>query len=140
MSKQIQIRRSAAQWRALFAAHDGSGLTAAAFCREQALCPRYFSLRRRQFGWRAAAVPTLESIDKPRTLRKRREKHRDIAPKMTSVGRVRTERSAARFVRVDVAPRGADLALTVSAAGVSMTVSPTVSGARVLALINALRS
>ena len=31
MSKQVQVRRSAAQWRALFAAHDESRLPAAVF-------------------------------------------------------------------------------------------------------------
>lgn len=42
------IKRSEAQWRELFEAHTRSGLSAAAFCRERKLCPKYFSLRRRQ--------------------------------------------------------------------------------------------
>ena len=41
-------RRSEAQWRALFAEHASSGMTAAAFCRERGLCPKYFGLRRKQ--------------------------------------------------------------------------------------------
>ena len=41
-------RRSQAQWRALFQAQQISGRSAAAFCREQRICPKYFSLRRRQ--------------------------------------------------------------------------------------------
>jgi len=43
-------RRTKAQWHALFEAHAVSGLTAAAFCREHELNPKYFSLRRREFG------------------------------------------------------------------------------------------
>lgn len=60
-------RRSEEEWRALFAAQAVSGMTAVAFCREQGLCPKYFSLRRRQLlgprgseshrGTRAAFVP-----------------------------------------------------------------------------------
>jgi len=42
------IRRSKAQWLALFEAHDKSGLTATAFCREHQLNPTYFSQRRKQ--------------------------------------------------------------------------------------------
>ena len=141
MSKQIQIRRSAAQWRALFAAHDGSGLTAAAFCREHALCPKYFSLRRRQFDWQSESVATPVPAREPGTSR---TQQRDIALKVPRVGsaaydRVRAER-ARQFVRVAIPPRDVDLALTVAVAGVTMTVSPTVSGARVHALIDALRS
>ena len=43
-------RRTKTQWRALIEAHASSGLTAAAFCREQGLNPKYFSLRRRELG------------------------------------------------------------------------------------------
>ena len=42
------MRRTQAEWRALFQAQTESGLTAAAFCREQGVCPKYFSVRRRQ--------------------------------------------------------------------------------------------
>ena len=41
-------KRSQAEWQRLFDAHASSGLSAAAFCREQGLCPKYFSLRRKQ--------------------------------------------------------------------------------------------
>lgn len=44
------IKRTPDEWHALFAAHDESGLSAAAFCREHRLCPKYFSLRRRQLS------------------------------------------------------------------------------------------
>ena len=42
------IRRTQGQWQALFEQQQDSGLNAAAFCRAQGICPRYFSLRRRQ--------------------------------------------------------------------------------------------
>ncbi|MFN2309629.1 MAG: IS66 family insertion sequence element accessory protein TnpB [Gammaproteobacteria bacterium] len=41
-------RRSQAQWRALFQQQQSSRQTAAAFCRARGICPKYFSLRRRQ--------------------------------------------------------------------------------------------
>lgn len=41
-------RRSPTQWRELFQAQQASGLSAAVFCREHQVCPKYFSLRRRQ--------------------------------------------------------------------------------------------
>jgi len=44
------IKRTQAQWRALFTSFDQSGLSAAAFCKENKLCPKYFSLRRKQLG------------------------------------------------------------------------------------------
>jgi hypothetical protein len=43
-------RRTKAQWRALIEAQASSGLTAAAFCREHGLNPKYFSLRRRDLS------------------------------------------------------------------------------------------
>ena len=44
------VRRSQAQWRELFREQDASGLNAAAFCRSRGVCPKYFSLRRRQLS------------------------------------------------------------------------------------------
>lgn len=41
-------KRSEDEWRSLFAAHRASGLSANAFCRQQGLCSKYFSLRRQQ--------------------------------------------------------------------------------------------
>ena len=49
-------RRSQAQWRALFQQQQNSGLNAAAFCRSQGICPKYFSLRRRQLLGEAASA------------------------------------------------------------------------------------
>lgn len=43
-------RRTQAQWRELFQAQAASGLGAAAFCRTHGVCPKYFSLRRRQLS------------------------------------------------------------------------------------------
>ena len=36
-------RRSQTQWRELFREQEASGLNVAAFCREQQVCPKYFS-------------------------------------------------------------------------------------------------
>jgi len=45
------IKRSEAQWFELFEKHERSGLSAAQFCRDENLCPKYFSLRKKQLGW-----------------------------------------------------------------------------------------
>lgn len=44
------IKRSEEQWRALFAEQVESGLSASTFCKERKLCPKYFSLRRKQLS------------------------------------------------------------------------------------------
>lgn len=41
-------KRTETQWRALFAEHDEGNLSASAFCKAKGLCPKYFSLRRKQ--------------------------------------------------------------------------------------------
>lgn len=41
-------RRSNEQWRELFSQHDTSGVSAVVFCQQHNLCPKYFSLRRKQ--------------------------------------------------------------------------------------------
>ncbi len=43
-------KRTETQWRTLFAKFDKSRQTAATFCRENKLCSKYFSLRRKQLG------------------------------------------------------------------------------------------
>jgi hypothetical protein len=43
-------KRSKAEWGVLFEAQAHSGLSAAAFCREQGLCPKYFGRRRRELS------------------------------------------------------------------------------------------
>lgn len=45
-------RRSKTEWIALFDARRQSGQTAAEFCRRHDICPKYFSLRQQQLGWR----------------------------------------------------------------------------------------
>jgi hypothetical protein len=47
------VKRSIKQWRELFKQHDESGLTAAQFCRNNGLCPRYFSKRKKDLAWPA---------------------------------------------------------------------------------------
>lgn len=42
------IKRNPKQWQQLFAAQQSSGLSQAKFCKQHHLCPKYFSLRRRQ--------------------------------------------------------------------------------------------
>ncbi|RDH42209.1 IS66 family insertion sequence element accessory protein TnpA [Zooshikella ganghwensis] len=41
-------KRTAEEWQSLLDQQAASGLSAAAFCREHKLCPKYFSLRKRQ--------------------------------------------------------------------------------------------
>lgn len=45
------IVRSKEQWLDLFKKHEVSGLSAAQFCRDEDLCTRYFSKRKKQLGW-----------------------------------------------------------------------------------------
>lgn len=42
------IRRAKADWLLLFKQHQESGLSASAFCRENNLCTRYFSKRKKE--------------------------------------------------------------------------------------------
>lgn len=51
-------RRTRTQWLALFAQHDSSGLSATEFCKGNDLCPKYFSLRRKQL---AAPIDEVEN-------------------------------------------------------------------------------
>jgi len=67
-------RRSPTQWRALFREQEASGLKASAFCRSRGLCPKYFSLRRRQLlAAPGDALPTTASSFVPVTVRKSAE-------------------------------------------------------------------
>lgn len=66
------VKRTHAEWQTLFNEHDQSGLTAAAFCREKNLCPRYFSLRRRQLTGKPGkekpvAAPFIQARVQPST-------------------------------------------------------------------------
>ena len=42
------LKRTAEEWHQLFSAHQQSGQSAAAFCRERSLCSKHFSKRRQQ--------------------------------------------------------------------------------------------
>lgn len=44
-------KRSKEDWLALFQQYDESGLPASQFCQQNNLCPKYFSLRKKQLGW-----------------------------------------------------------------------------------------
>lgn len=43
-------KRSEEQWRELFEQQETSGVSAAVFCKQNDLCPKYFSLRRKQLA------------------------------------------------------------------------------------------
>ena len=42
--------RTEKQWRALFQQQRSSGLSANQFCRQHKICPKHFSLRKKQLG------------------------------------------------------------------------------------------
>lgn len=46
------------EWRELFTQQEASGLSAVVFCREKDLCPKHFSVRRKQLGCRLGEVDT----------------------------------------------------------------------------------
>ena len=43
-------KRTREQWHQLFTDWEASGLSQARFCKQHKLCPKYFSLRRRQLA------------------------------------------------------------------------------------------
>ena len=45
------VRRSVEEWRNLFEAHATSGMTERRFCEKRGMCPKYFSLRKKQLEW-----------------------------------------------------------------------------------------
>lgn len=51
-------KRSNEQWQELFAQHDTSGVSATEFCKQNNLCPKYFSLRRKQLAEAAGKEKT----------------------------------------------------------------------------------
>ena len=57
-------KRTPEQWRDLFAAHQTSGLSQAQFCKQHQLCPKYFSLRRRQLKGNDRQSKTLSPMIK----------------------------------------------------------------------------
>jgi hypothetical protein len=55
-------RRSKEDWQELILRQVESGLSAQQFCRNHDVCPKYFSIRKKQLGLRQSAfVPVLHS-------------------------------------------------------------------------------
>ena len=55
-------RRSKEDWQELILRQAESGLSAQQFCRDNDVCPKYFSIRKKQLGLRQSAfVPVLQS-------------------------------------------------------------------------------
>ena len=55
-------RRSKEDWQELILRQAESGLSAQQFCRDNDVCPKYFSIRKKQLGLRQSAfVPVLPS-------------------------------------------------------------------------------
>lgn len=55
-------RRSKEEWQELILRQVESGLSAQQFCRNHDVCPKYFSIRKKQLGLRQSAfVPVLPS-------------------------------------------------------------------------------
>ncbi len=48
--------RSQEEWRKLFARQAASGLPARHFCHQHNICPKYFSVRKKQLAWSAPAT------------------------------------------------------------------------------------
>ena len=55
-------RRNKEEWQELILRQTESGLSAQQFCRDNNVCPKYFSIRKKQLGLRQSAfVPVLQS-------------------------------------------------------------------------------
>ena len=55
-------RRRKEEWQELILRQAESGLSAQQFCRNHDVCPKYFSIRKKQLGLRQSAfVPVLQS-------------------------------------------------------------------------------
>jgi hypothetical protein len=58
----MKARRSKEDWQELILRQAESGLSAQQFCRHHDVCPKYFSIRKKQLGLRQSAfVPVLHS-------------------------------------------------------------------------------
>lgn len=62
------VKRSIEQWRALFKQQKESGVRASQFCRDNGLCPKYFSKRKKDLGWQpnTPVKPSMLKLLKPR--------------------------------------------------------------------------
>ena len=61
-------KRSTTEWLDLFEQYSNSGLSAAAFCREHGLCPKYFSLRRKQLHGESSSTVQIKNKTQPDAL------------------------------------------------------------------------
>ncbi len=58
----MKARRNKSEWQELILRQVESGLSAQQFCRDNDVCPKYFSIRKKQLGLRQSAfVPILQS-------------------------------------------------------------------------------
>ncbi len=62
------VIRTTEQWQMLFKQHDESDLTAAQFCRENDLCPKYFAKRKKDLNG------SIDKSIKPRLVKLRKPK------------------------------------------------------------------
>lgn len=62
-------KRSESDWQALLEQHAQSGLSVAAFCREQSLCPTHFGRKRQLYSQRHSSFvtvqPTVQQVSQP---------------------------------------------------------------------------
>lgn len=58
------IRRTSAEWKTLIQEQQISGLNQAQFCQERNICPRYFSVRKKQLMARDKATPGFIKIER----------------------------------------------------------------------------
>ena len=76
-------KRTIEQWQTLFKQHEDSGKTAAQFCRENAVCAKYFAKRKKDLGWNTDSQnkPKLMKLLKPalsHSLREVELRHREL--------------------------------------------------------------
>jgi hypothetical protein len=58
----MRARRSKEDWQELIQRQADSGFSAQRFCHDNDVCPKYFSIRKKQLGLRQSAfVPVLQS-------------------------------------------------------------------------------
>lgn len=69
------VKRTVEQWQTLFRQHDESEQLASVFCRDKGLCPKYFSKRKKQLGWRLGDISSkVIPVDKPKLVKVKRAK------------------------------------------------------------------
>jgi len=58
------IRRTSTEWKSLIQEQQASGLNQAQFCQERNICPRYFSVRKKQLMAPGKATPGFIKIER----------------------------------------------------------------------------